>query len=84
MDEQLIGQHIREAHERFRGEHQLSEYVARLEAEECAKILAESPTPLASLAARHPECRVEAGEVRDFDAVIRVWTLYVLSGIEGG
>ncbi len=83
-DEGLIGRHLRAAHERFRGEHQLAEYVARLEIEGCARILAASPTSLSYLAKRHAECRVEAAEDRDFDAVIRAWTLYVLSGLEGG
>lgn len=82
--EALIGHHLRAAHERFRGEHQLVEYVAQLDVGECAEILASSPVSLASLASRHDECRVEAGEVRGFEAMIRTWTLYVLSGLEGG
>lgn len=84
VDEALIGRHLRAAHERFRGEHQIVEYVAQLEVEECARILAASPMGLPYLAGRHAECRVEAGEDRDFETVIRVWTRYVLSGLEGG
>jgi hypothetical protein len=84
VDEALIGRHLRAAHERFRGEHQIAEYVDWLEIEECARILAASPTSLSYLAGRHAECRAEAGEERDFEAVIRTWTRYVLSGLEGG
>ena len=80
----LIGRHLREAHERFRGERQLANYVAQLDLGECARILEASPTSLASLAALREECRVEAGERRSFEEVIRTWTLQVLSGLEGG
>jgi hypothetical protein len=80
----IIGRHLREAHEHFRGERQLAEYVARLDLDECARILAASPTSLASLAALREECRVEADEKRSFEEVIRTWTLHVLSGLEGG
>ena len=80
----LIGRHLREAHERFRGERQLADYVAQLDLGECARILEASPTSLASLAALREECRVEAGERRSFEEVIRTWTLHVLSGLEGG
>jgi hypothetical protein len=82
--EQLISRHLQEAHESFRGERQLAAYVARLDLGECARILEASPTSLASLAARRDECRVEAGEKRSFEEVIRTWTLHVLSGLEGG
>ena len=80
----LIGWHLREAHERFRGERQLADYVAQLDLGECARILEASPTSLASLAALREECRVEAGERRSFEEVIRTWTMHVLSGLEGG
>ena len=80
----LIGRHLREAHERFRGERQLAGYVSRLDLRECARILEASPTSLASLAALREECRVEAGERRSFEEVIRTWTMHVLSGLEGG
>jgi hypothetical protein len=80
----LIGRHLGEAHERFRGERQLADYVAQLDLGECARILEASPTSLASLAALREECRVEAGERRSFEEVIRTWTLHVLSGLEGG
>jgi hypothetical protein len=80
----LIARHLREAHEGSRGEEQLADYVARLDLGECARILEASPTSLASLAALRDECRVEADEKRSFEEVIRVWTLHVLSGLEGG
>jgi hypothetical protein len=82
--EGLIGRHLGEAHESFQGERQLAEYVARLDLGECARILEASLTSLASLAALREECRVEAGERRSFEEVIRTWTLHVLSGLEGG
>ncbi len=82
--ERLIARHLREAHESFQGERQLTEYVARLDLGECARILGASPTSLASLAALRDECRVEVDEKRSFEEVIRVWTLHVLSGLEGG
>ena len=80
----LIGRHLREAHERFRGERQLADYVAQLDLGECVRILEASPTSLASLAALREECRVEAGERRSFEEVIRTWTMHVLSGLVGG
>jgi hypothetical protein len=80
----LIGRHLREAHERFRGERQLADYLAQLDLGECARILEASPTSLAALAALREECRVEADESRSFEEVIRTWTLHVLSGLEGG
>ena len=80
----IIGRHLREAHEGSRGEGQLADYVARLDLRGCARILEASPTSLASLAALRDECRVEADEKRSFEEVIRVWTLHVLSGLEGG
>ena len=80
----LIGRHLREAHERFRGERQLADYLAQLDLGECARILEASPTTLASLAALREECRVEADESRTFEEVIRTWTLHVLSGLESG
>jgi hypothetical protein len=83
-DSDLIGRHLREAHESSRGERQLADYVARLDLAECARILEASPTTLASLAVLREECRVDAGERRTYAQVIRIWTLYVLSGLEGG
>ena len=80
----IIGLHLKEAHESFHGEHQLADYVSRLDLEECARILQASPTNLASLAALRDECRVEADEKRSFEEVIRTWTLQVLSGLESG
>ena len=80
----IIARHLREAHEDARGEEQLADYVARLDLGECSRILEASPTNLASLAALRDECRVEADEKRSFEEVIRVWTLHVLSGLEGG
>ena len=82
--EQLIARHLREAHGSMGGERQLADYVARLDLGECARILAASPTSLASLAALRGECRVEVDEKRSFEEVIRTWTLHVLSGWEGG
>lgn len=79
-----IGGHVRRAHEAIRGEHQLAEYVAGLEIEECARILASDPDGLPRLAALRDECRVGAAEKRSFERVIRTWTEAVLSGIEGG
>jgi hypothetical protein len=81
---QLIARHLREAHEHFRGERQLADYVLRLDLGECVRILEASPTGLASLAVLREECRVEADEKRSFEEVIRTWTLHVLSGLEGG
>jgi hypothetical protein len=83
-DGDLIGRHLREAHESSRGERQLADYVARLDLAECARILEASPTTLASLAVLREECRVDTGERRTFAQVIRTWTLHVLSGLEGG
>ena len=80
----IIGPHLKEAHESFRGERQLADYVARLDLGECARILAGSPTSLASLAALRDECRVGVDEKRSFEEVIRTWTLQVLSGLESG
>lgn len=79
-----ISDHVRRAHEAIRGEHQLAEYVAGLEIEECARILASDPGGLPRLAALRDECRVGAAEKRSFERVIRTWTEAVLSGIEGG
>jgi hypothetical protein len=83
-DEGFISRHIQEAQTTIEGEDQLLAYVARLRLSECAEILAASPIGLPSLAAKRDECRVEAGEERGFEEVIRTWTLHVLSGLEGG
>jgi hypothetical protein len=83
-EDDVLGGHLRQAHESSRGEGQLAEYVARLDLAECARILEASPTSLTSLAALREECRVGAGERRSFEQVIRTWTLHVLSGLEGG
>jgi hypothetical protein len=82
--EDTISWHVRTAHATIRGEHQLAQYVARLDIEECAKILAVSPVGLPLLAARRDECRVGPDETRSFEEVIRTWTELVLSGAEGG
>ncbi|MGB3632754.1 MAG: hypothetical protein WA982_01805 [Rubrobacteraceae bacterium] len=83
-DKHLVGSHILKAHRTVRGEHQLAEYVAQLSLGECGEILSAADMDLASLAARHPECRVLSDEKRTFEEVIRIWTLYVLSGVEDG
>lgn len=83
-DAGLVALHVRRAHEGFRGEHQLAEYVAALDIAECARMLAASPTGLPALAALREGCRVGPDETRSFEEVIRTWTLHVLSGLEGG
>ena len=83
-DRREIWRGVREAHAAFRGEHQIAEYVATLEIGECAKILAADPDGLPRLAALRDECRVGRNEERSFEAVIRTWTVEVLSGAEGG
>jgi hypothetical protein len=82
--ERSIGRHVRMAHATIKGEHQLAEYVARLEIGECARILAVAPESLPLLATHRDECRVGPGERRSFEEVIRTWTEFVLSGEEGG
>lgn len=84
MDQSLVWQHIRKAQQTIKGENQLAEYVARLEIVQCARILAVSSIDLPTLAARRDECRVGSKETRSFEEVIKVWTLSVLSGAEGG
>lgn len=79
-----VGRHVREAHTRFKDEHQIAQYVARLELAECARVLAAIPDGLSELAKLRDECRVGPGEARSFEAVIRTWTAHVLSGAEGG
>jgi hypothetical protein len=83
-DGEVIERHLWEAHEGFRGERQLADYVAQLDLGECARILVASPTSLASLAALREECRVEVDEKRSFEGAVRTWTLHVLSGLESG
>ena len=75
---------MREAHATLKGEHQIADYVARLELGECARILAAQPDGLPRLATLRDECRVGQRETRSFEAVIRTWTACVLSGAEGG
>jgi hypothetical protein len=82
--ERALWRHVREARATARGEHQIAEYVARLEIEECATILASDPGALPRLATLRDECRVGPGEKRSFEAVIRTWTEALLSGAEGG
>lgn len=82
--EERLRYHILAAHTMIKGEHQLAEYVAKLELGECARILAASPIPLSTLAARDQASRVDGDEDRSFEEVIRSWTLRVLSGIEAG
>ncbi len=79
-----IGRHILEAHATLKGEHQIAEYVARLDVGECARILAAVPEDLPRLAGLRDECRVGRNETRSFEAVIRTWTASVLSGAEAG
>jgi hypothetical protein len=81
--ERRVRYHVLAAHATVQGEHQLAEYVAKLELSECARVLAASPIPLSILAARDPASRVGEDEDRDFEGVIRAWTLRVLSGVEG-
>ncbi len=76
--------HVLAAQAMIGGEEPLAGYVARLEASECARILAASPLPLSALAAGDAESRVGADEGRGFDEVIRAWTLRVLAYVEGG
>ena len=76
--------HVQKAHKTGKGEHQISEYVARLGIAECARILAFEPEGLPRLAALRDECRVGRNEERTFEEVIRIWTVAVLSGAEGG
>lgn len=82
--ERTIGRHVRMAHATIKGEHQIAEYVAQLDIEECARILVASPVGLPLLAARRDECRVGPDEKRSFEGVIKIWTEFVLSGVEGG
>lgn len=79
----VVGRHVRAAHTRFKGEHQIAQYVARLELGECAGILAAVPDGLPRLARLRDECRVGPWETRSFEAVIRTWTAHLLSGAEG-
>jgi len=83
-DERTIGGHVRTAHATIKGAHQLAEYVARLDIEEYAKILVESPVGLPLMAAHRDECRVGPDERWSFEEVIRTWTELLLSGVEGG
>lgn len=83
-DTRLLGEHTLGAHEEFRGEDRLEEYVAGLSAARCAEILSASPLPLPYLVRNHRECRVEACETRGFEEVLRTWTLSVLSDAKGG
>ena len=83
-DRREIWRGVREAHAAVHGEHQIAEYVAALEIGECARILASDPEGLPQLAALRNECRVGRNEERSFEAVIRTWTVEVLSGAEGG
>ncbi|HZG63280.1 MAG TPA: hypothetical protein VEY13_07175 [Rubrobacteraceae bacterium] len=83
LDEQMILRHIKRAQTTIRGEHQIEEYVGRLDVGECARILAASPQGLPLLAARRDECRVGPDEKRSFEKVIRAWTLELLSTLEG-
>jgi hypothetical protein len=79
-----VDEHVREAHEAIRGEHQIAEYVARLEVEEYAMIHAFEPGVLPRLAGLRDECCVGANEERSFEGVIGARTEAVLSGVESG
>lgn len=81
--EERLRYHVLAAHAMIKGEHQLAEYVARLDLGECARILAASPVPLSVLAVRDPAARVGGDKDRGFEGVIRAWALRILSGIEG-
>lgn len=70
----VLARHVPGAYATVKGEHELSEYVARLGPDECVEILA----------ARRDECRVGQEEQRSFEDVIRTWTLCARSGLEGG
>lgn len=83
-EDEVVGRHVRAAHTRFKGEHQIAQYVANLELGECAGILAATPDGLTRLARLRDECRVGSRETRSFEAVIRTWTAHLLSGAEGG
>ena len=83
-DEHIIGRHLRMTHATFKGEHQIAEYAARLEIEECARTLAAAAEGLPILAARRDECRVGPGGERSFEEIIRTWTEFLLSGLESG
>ena len=80
----VVGRHVREAQACFKGEHQIAQYVARLELAECARILGSVLDGLPRLARLRDECRVGSRETRSFEAVLRKWTAHVLSGAEGG
>jgi len=80
---QRVGYHLLAARTLTKGEDGLAEYVARLDLSECVRILAASPVPLSTLAVRDPESRVGADEERGFEEVVRYWTLWVLSAVEG-
>lgn len=82
--ENVLGRHLQRAHATVKGEHQLTEYVSRLGLDECVEILAASPVGLSTLASRYGQCRVETGDGRSFDEVIRTWTVYLLSMAEAG
>jgi hypothetical protein len=81
--EDRLRYHLLAAHAMVEGEHQLAEYVARLDLGECARILGASPMPLSALASRDSISRMDRDEDRSFEEVIRAWTLRVLSGMEG-
>jgi hypothetical protein len=66
-----VGRHIQMAHVTVKGKHQMSEYVARLEMEEGARILVSAPEGLALLAAHRDECRVGPDEKPSSEDVIR-------------
>ena len=78
-----VGYHLLAARTLVRGEDGLAEYVAKLDLGECARILASSPILLSTLAERNPASRVGADEDRGFEEVVRYWTLWVLSAVEG-
>ncbi len=58
--------------------------MARLDLSECVRVLAASPVPLSTLAVRDQASRVSVHEERGFEEVVRYWTLWVLSAVEGG
>ena len=80
----VLARYVPGTHATVKGEHQLSEHVARLGPDECTEIMAASPEGLPYLAARRDECRVGQEEQRSFEGVIRTWTLVELSGLDAG
>lgn len=56
VEQHIIGSHIRKAHRKIRGKHQLAQYTAQLGLNECVEILSVSNIGLASLSALLMSC----------------------------